>query len=84
MFILGWFCDICDVKFHYKSKYKRHLQTVSHKRRASILSINYDEPDVSSPSHPLSCNDNQDMLQRVDSREEMDSIVMDRVEVVYK
>lgn len=31
-----YFCSICDRLFNYQSKYLRHMDTVGHKRFASI------------------------------------------------
>lgn len=38
-------CKLCDLTFDYTSKYKRHLDSVSHKRFASI----FEESDQNDP-----------------------------------
>lgn len=37
-------CDLCDLNFEYPCKYKRHLESASHKRFSKSLTVKGVEP----------------------------------------
>lgn len=39
-------CDLCDLNFEYPCKYKRHLESASHKRFSKSLTVKDVEPPM--------------------------------------